>query len=60
MNDRTVQSTQVERDIDKVKDKYGGHAQHYAETRAEAAEAARADRDADHWQAVADKLEQGE
>ena len=60
MNDRNVLSTQVERDIDEVKDKYGGHALHYAETRAEAAETARVDGDADHWQAVADKLEKGE
>ena len=60
MSHRTVQFDRIERDIDKVKDKSGGHAQHYAETRAEAAEAARADGDADHWQAVADKLEKGE
>ena len=59
MSHRTVQPDTIERDIGKVKDKYGDHALHYAETRAEAAETAGADEDADHWQAVADKLEEG-
>lgn len=57
MVEGTAQSTTVERDLEDVRDKYGDHAQHYAETRAEAAQTAGADDDADHWQAVADRLD---
>ena len=60
MTERTPDSRLVEQDLDQVKDRYGSQAQHYAETRAEAAETAGAEDDADHWQVVADKLEEDE
>ena len=58
MIERTPIPEPVKRDMDQVKDQFGGHAQHYAEMRAKAAETAGDDDDADHWRAVGEKLDE--
>jgi hypothetical protein len=49
----------VEKDADALEKKYGTEAATYAETRGEAAESAGDDADKEHWEEVADTLEDG-
>ena len=55
MTERT-RDTDVERDANHVRDRYGEQAKLYAETRAEAAATAGVHDDVVHWETVAEKL----
>jgi len=54
------QSSGVQGDAEKLKQKFGPLADFYAETRAEAAETAGLEDDKSHWETVARTVEEGE
>lgn len=58
MIEGTADCTPVERDADQVKDRYGDQAKLYAETRAEAAATAGVHEDVEHWETVAETLDE--